>query len=147
VEVEFLVDANGILNVSAREQRSGVAAQIQVVPNYGLTKDEVARMMQESIAAAREDFAAHRRIDLRNQVMFDTQKCEQMLSRLGDEISPAEREKYERAIADLRRLAEEATDLDALHAALQEFGRSTVPLAEKGISMMMTSQLKEAQSR
>ena len=53
LEVEFLVDANGVLNVSAIEKRSGVAATLQVIPNHGLTKDEVDRIEAESHRARR----------------------------------------------------------------------------------------------
>ncbi|HUU98539.1 MAG TPA: Hsp70 family protein [Phycisphaerae bacterium] len=134
VEVEFLIDANGILNVAAREQRSGKQAGIQVVPNHGLTRDEVARITRESIEFAREDIDAHRRIDLVNQVEFDTHKAEQMLAKVGERLEPAERERIERDIAALRKLAAETQDLDELHHALDAFGKSTLHLAEIGIS-------------
>ncbi len=62
--VEFLVDANGILNVSALEERSGKRAQIQIVPNHGLTSDEVDRIEQESFTHAREDMTRHQIADL-----------------------------------------------------------------------------------
>jgi molecular chaperone DnaK (HSP70) len=133
VEVEFLVDANGILNVAARELRSGAAAAIQVVPNHGLTADEVERIAQESVEHGREDVEAHRRIDLRNQVEFDTHKAEQMLTRVGHLLEPQEREQIERGIESLRLLAREAADLDELHRALEAFGRGTVRLAEIGV--------------
>ncbi len=137
VEVEFLIDANGILNVTARELRSGRQAGIQVVPNRGLTRAEVERMMRESLVRAREDIAAHRRIDLRNQVAFDTHKTEQMLAKVGDRLPPAERERILADIAALRRMAAEATDLDALHQALTAFGHRTLRLAELGISVAL----------
>jgi len=133
VEVEFLIDANGILNVSARELRSGREASIQIVPSHGLTREEVARMERESIAFAREDIAAHRRIDLVNQVEFDTHKTEQMLAKVGHLLEPAERERIAGAIAALRRLVQQTQDLDELHRALSDFGRSTLHLAELGI--------------
>ncbi len=133
VEVEFLIDANGILNVSAREQRSGQQAGIQIIPNRGLTRDEVTRMTRASIAHARADIDAHRRIDLRNQVEFDLHKTEQMLARVGTQMEPAERAAIEAALAALRKLAAETDDLDALHRALTEFGHRTLRLAELGI--------------
>jgi len=133
VEVEFLVDANGILNVSARELRSGRQAGIQIVPNRGLTRAEVERIAEESIAFAREDITAHRRIDLVNQVAFDATKTEQMLARVGYRLDPAERQRIEDDLAALRRLARDAPDLDELHRALDAFGKSTLHLAEIGI--------------
>ncbi len=133
LEVAFLLDANGILNVSARETRSGRAAGIQVIPNHGLTREEVTRVMQESLLHARQDIDAHRRIDLLNQVQFDTVKAEQMLALHGARLEPSERARIEREIAELRAAAPAIKDLDALHARLSEFGRSTLRLAEIGI--------------
>ena len=71
IEVTFLVDANGILNVSAVEQRSGKAAKIQIIPNHGLTRDEVERMEADAFEHARDDMTAHQLIDLRNQARLD----------------------------------------------------------------------------
>jgi molecular chaperone DnaK (HSP70) len=133
VEVEFLIDANGILNVSAKEQRSGQQASIQIIPNHGLTRDEAARIQRESIEFAQADIDAHRRIDLVNQVEFDTKKTEQMLARAGHLLDAAQRERIEREIVALRQLAQETQDLDALYRALDAFGKSTLRLAELGI--------------
>ncbi|MBU0640638.1 MAG: Hsp70 family protein [Planctomycetes bacterium] len=133
VEVEFLIDANGILNVSACEQRSGQQASIQIVPNRGLTRAEVDRIARESIEFAQADIDAHRRIDLVNQVSFDAHKTEQMLAKCGHLLTDEERARIEREIAGLRALARDTQDLDALHQALDRLGKSTLRLAEIGI--------------
>jgi molecular chaperone DnaK (HSP70) len=146
VEVEFLIDANGILNVSAREQRSGQEAGIQIVPNHGLTRDEVDRIMQESVQFAQADIDAHRRIDLVNQVAFDTQKAEQMLAQIGDALPAAERTRIERDIVALRGLAEKTDDLNALHQALTAFGHGTRRLAELGIRDALVRSSEREQS-
>ncbi len=134
IRVTFLVDENGILNVSAREERSDQEASIQIVPSHGLTSDEVNRMEREAYEFAREDMTAHRLIDLRNQVAFDTDKAEKMLARMGEELDPAQREAYETSIRALRSMAETSADAEALHKALNEFDHATVPLAEMAIS-------------
>ena len=133
IEVEFLIDANGILNVSATEQRSGKRASTQVVPNHGLTRDEVNRITRESVAFARTDVDAHRRIDLLNQVEFDTHKTEQMLAKVGHLLDPAERERIEQEMAALRQEAKDIEDLDELYGRLTTFGHHTLRLAEIGI--------------
>lgn len=133
VEVEFLIDANGILNVSARELRSGQQAGVQILPNHGLTRDEVARITRESVEHAQADIDAHRRIDLRNQVEFDVNKTRQMLEKVGDQLPAGERQRIERQMLELRDFAERTDDLDALHAALTKFGHGTLRLAELGI--------------
>ncbi|HOB75521.1 MAG TPA: Hsp70 family protein [Phycisphaerae bacterium] len=135
--VSFLVDENGILNVTAKEERSGQEASIQVVPAHGLTADEVKRMELESYAHAREDMTAHRLIDLRNQVTFDTNKAEQMLAKVGDQLTAEEREAIVTAMRELRELAGTTQDADALWEALRAFDQRTVRLAELAISMTL----------
>jgi Fe-S protein assembly chaperone HscA len=67
VEVKFLIDANGILHVSAREQRSGKEAEIQVQPSYGLTDEQVENMILDSFDNAEEDFRRRQLIEARNE--------------------------------------------------------------------------------
>jgi len=65
IEVKFLIDANGILHVSAREQRSGQAAEVEVKPTYGLTDEQVETMILESFDKAEEDISARQLIEHR----------------------------------------------------------------------------------
>jgi molecular chaperone DnaK (HSP70) len=67
IEVRFLIDADGILHVSAREQRSGQATQIEVKPTYGLTDEQVESMILESFDHAEEDFVKRLLIEARNE--------------------------------------------------------------------------------
>jgi Fe-S protein assembly chaperone HscA len=67
IEVKFLIDADGILKVTAREQRSGQAAKIEVKPTYGLTDDQVENMILDSFDHAEEDFAKRLLIEARNE--------------------------------------------------------------------------------
>src|SRR5437870_1906267 len=67
IEVKFLIDANGILHVSAREQRSGQDAEIQVQPSYGLTDEQVESMILDSFDSAEEDFRQRQVIEARNE--------------------------------------------------------------------------------
>ena len=67
IEVKFLIDANGILHVSAREQRSGKEAEIQVQPSYGLTDEQVEGMILDSFDNAEEDFRQRQVIEARSE--------------------------------------------------------------------------------
>ncbi len=71
VEVKFLIDANGILHVSAREQRSGKEAEIQVQPSYGLTDEQVEGMILDSFDNAEEDFRRRQLIEARSETFDD----------------------------------------------------------------------------
>jgi Fe-S protein assembly chaperone HscA len=77
IEVKFLIDADGILQVSAREQRSGKAAQIEVKPTYGLTDEQVETMILDSFDHAEEDFAKRQLIEARNEAESILAKVEQ----------------------------------------------------------------------
>jgi hypothetical protein len=100
-------------------------------------------MTRESIANAAADMTAHRLIDLRNQVTFDTQKAEQMLARHGRRVPDDLREGIATEIASLRKLAAGTNDAEQLSRRLTEFGRMTVPLAEAALS----ATLADAQTR
>jgi len=137
IAVQFLIDANGVLNVSAVEQRSGRQASIQVIPSHGLTREELARIEAESILHAREDMLAHRLIDLRNQVEFDTHKTEQTLARYGHLLPSEERVALEESMRALRKLAVTSGDADKLHQALDQFGKMTQHLADLAITQVL----------
>ena len=140
--VSFLVDANGILQVSAEEERSGRRARVQVVPHHGLTRDEVARLEAESIAHARDDMRRHRLIDLRLTARMDLRNIERQLARLGpDELEPDYRRQIEADAAAVRAFVDaaeaggdDAPDPDAFQRALETLDRGTLRLAEVNIA-------------
>ena len=143
VQVTFLIDQNAILHVSAKEQRSGKEASIQVIPAHGLTRDEVRQMEKDAYAHAREDLMVHRLIDVRNQVTFDTTKTEQALAKAGPTLDAALRNRITDAMVALRKLAETTADAESLNQALQDFDRLSIPLAEHAVA----EALKQAQQQ
>lgn len=140
LEVAFLVDANGVLSVSAVEQRSGKRAGIQIVPNHGLTDEEVRRIEAESFAHAREDMARHRVVDLVANAKLDLKWIGERLARHGGKLEPPQREGVESAMAALAGFVERAeadwrsVDPNAFHAAKEALDRSSVRLQEIGIA-------------
>jgi molecular chaperone DnaK len=144
VRVTFLVDANGILNVSAVEERSGKAAHIQIVPNHGLTRQEVAAMEAASLHYARQDMTEHQRIDLRNQAQMDLRNIERQLARVGAEADSGYRQEIMEKMAAARRLAEDpAADVRALQQALIAMDQATVHLAELAIKKALNEDAPE----
>jgi molecular chaperone DnaK len=132
IRVQFLVDANGILNVSAREERSGAAASIQVIPTHGLTADQVQAMTEASVTHAREDMLNHRLIDLRNQVELDTRSIRKAVQSVGAQLPPEQLAEITGALASLDQVARQ-DEPDAIWAALERVNRMTVHLAELAI--------------
>ncbi|MCC6680793.1 MAG: Hsp70 family protein [Phycisphaeraceae bacterium] len=135
IEVTFLVDANGILNVRAVEQRSGRRASIQVIPSHGLSRDEVDRLERESFEHAREDMTAHRLIDLRLNAQLDIRNIRKQLDRVGSDLPPEYVKQIEDHIAAVRGFIDaENPDADAFGAAMTKMDHATIRLAEAAIT-------------
>jgi Fe-S protein assembly chaperone HscA len=110
IQVRFQIDANGILSVSARELRTGIEQNIEVKPSYGLTDEEVERMLLESFEHAESDVEARLLIEARNEaetVMRATEKSlrnPDLASGAKDDLAPGELEAIASALEDLRRV-------------------------------------------
>jgi Fe-S protein assembly chaperone HscA len=141
VDVTFLVDANGMLTVSAREQRSGKEAKVTVQPSHGLSEDEVERLVLESIENARADFQARRFIELKNKADADLRHTDKHLSEPGVTLSPEQRQRIDAAAA-MTRTAMKGSDGDALQRALDELNAATNPLAEQLMNAVVRSALR-----
>ena len=100
VEVEFLVDADGILSVRAVERRSGKRASVQVAARHGLSRAEVDRMEEESLTFAKSDMQLHRVADLVVQAGLDAKWTREAMGRVAD-LEPAYREELERHLSTI----------------------------------------------
>jgi Fe-S protein assembly chaperone HscA len=142
VDVTFLVDANGLLTVTAKEQRSGQEAKVTVQPSHGLTQEEVERLVLDSVEHAREDFNARRLIELRNKAEGDLRHTENGLAAEGANLSPEERQRIEAAMAWTRQ-AMQAAEPERLHEALDELNKATLPLAERIMNAVTKAALRD----
>jgi Fe-S protein assembly chaperone HscA len=135
IEVRFQIDANGILNVSARELRTEVEQAIEVKPSYGLTEDEVERMLIESFEHAEADFEARLLIEARNEAETVIQATEKSLRRpdfsslASEELEAGERERIEAALAELKQ-AMAGDDRELLQQKTHALNAATQHLAE-----------------
>ncbi len=116
IEVTFDIDANGILNVSAKDLGTGKEQKISITGSSGLTKDEIERMRKEAEAHADEDNKAKESIETRNQADNLAYQCEKQLKDLGDKLPADKKSGIEEAIAGVRK-ALEGTDTDAIKTA------------------------------
>jgi len=139
IEVTFLIDANGILQVNARELRTGKAASIEVKPSYGLTDTEVERMIEESFVHAEEDVASRLLIEARNEADTVIRATERALGQASGLIGQEETAQINGALAALK-AARDGSDRDAIRAATERLNQATLHLAE----VLMDSALKEA---
>ncbi|MDH5207205.1 MAG: Fe-S protein assembly chaperone HscA [Burkholderiaceae bacterium] len=130
VRVTFQVDADGLLSVGAQEMSSGVHASITVKPSYGLSDDEVARMLQDSFGAADSDMQAR---ELREQQVEAQRLAEATTTALaadGDLLSAEERSAVDRLLAALQATAQ-GTDQDAIKQAIGALAHATDDFAAR----------------
>ena len=139
VEVTFLIDANGILNVTASDIRTGESQSVQVKPSYGLTDDEVETMIRESFQFAAEDIKARQVIEARTEADAIIMATEKALQR-GTDLIPAEEIQSIRNAIEALRAAKAQEDHRLIRARIADVEKVTHHLAE----VLMDATLKEA---
>ena len=146
VEVEFLVDANGILTVSARERRSGANASVQVVPTWGLTREEIEGMERDALVHAREDMHRHRIADLCAHASLDLKWIAEALERVRDALDPEYvhglQSRADALAAFVARGARDPAgcDADLFQRAKEDLDRFSMPLHEASITRTLREQ-------
>jgi len=142
IEVKFLIDANGILHVSAREQRSGKESEIEVQPSYGLTDEQVESMLLESFDYAEEDFRQRQVIEARNEAETILSALEKgRRSAAWGQLTPDEQRriaKLEKALNGVKK----GDDYAAIRKAIDELNQGTMRLAELMMDSAVSTALK-----
>ena len=129
IRVTFTVDADGLLNVSAKEQVSGVEAQIDVKPTYGLADDQIAKMLQDSFTTAQSDMQARALAEAQvdaDRMLMATQTA---LNADGDLLSAADRAEIDARMASLRASKDKSTDAATIEAATKALALATEAFA------------------
>jgi len=130
IEVTFDIDANGILNVTAKDTATQKDQKITITSSSGLSKEEVERMAKEADAHAAEDKAARDSIEAKNQLDSMVYNIEKMLKEHGDKISGSERGDVENALADAKK-ALESNDKAQMDKARENLTTASHKLAEQ----------------
>jgi Fe-S protein assembly chaperone HscA len=142
VEVKFLIDANGILHVSAREQRSGKEAEIQVQPSYGLTDDQVETMILDSFDNAEEDFRRRQLIEARSEtatILAALEKSKK--SPAWGQLTTDEKKQIARMERSLTSVNAKE-DYSDIRKAIDELNQGTMRLAELMMDTAVSTALK-----
>src|SRR5215471_1640221 len=139
IEVTFLIDANGILQVQSKELRTGKAASIEVKPTYGLSEAQVNQMVEDSFTHAEADVNARLLIETRTEAETVLNHVRRALTQAAHLIQPDERQAIDSAVAALRAV-EGGTDRDVIRERTTELNQATERLAEA----MMDAALKGA---
>jgi len=130
VEVTFDIDANGILNVSAKDKATGKEQRIVIRASSGLSDDEIKRMVKDAEAHAAEDRKFRELVDTRNRADAMVHAVEKALQDLGDKVSSDERAKAEAALSDLK-IALKGDDKDAIEKKTEALGQASASIAQR----------------
>ena len=130
IEVTFDIDANGILNVSAKDKATGKEQKIVIKASSGLSDDEIQQMVKDAESHAEEDAKFRELVDARNQGDAMIHATEKSMSELGEKVTPEERGSIESAMADLRK-ALEGDNKEAIESKTQALAQASAGMAER----------------
>ncbi|AOW51461.1 TPA: molecular chaperone DnaK [Legionella pneumophila subsp. pneumophila] len=130
IEVTFDIDANGILNVSAKDKATGKAQSIVIKASSGLSEEEVAAMVKDAQSHAEEDKKFKEMAELRNQADSLIHSCEKSMKDLADELSEDEKKGIETAISELKE-AVQGTDKARIEDKLKVLTDASAKMAER----------------
>ncbi|MDE0249592.1 MAG: Hsp70 family protein, partial [Gammaproteobacteria bacterium] len=126
----FDIDANGILNVSAKDKATGKEQSIVIKASSGLSEDEIGRMVQDAEAHAEEDKKFAELVSVRNQADQMIHATEKSLSEMGDKVGQEERMQIENAVKDLKAVLDK-DDKDVIQTKTQALAELSGKLAER----------------
>ncbi len=129
IEVTFDIDANGIVNVSAKDKGTGKEQQIRIQASGGLSDDDIEKMVRDAESHADEDKKRRGVVEAKNQAEGLVHSTEKMLSEHGDKVSEADKSAIEAAIAEVK-TALEGDDAEAINAKVQELAQASMKLGE-----------------
>ncbi len=141
IEVTFDIDANGIVNVSAKDKATGKEQQVRIEASGGLSDDDIEQMVQDAEANAETDKKRRELVDARNNADSMIHAAEKSLSEFGDKIEDAEKTAIEAAVTDLKDVME-GEDLEAITAKTEALSQASMKLGEA----MYKAQQDEAQA-
>lgn len=141
VEVSFLINADGILVVKAKELRSGIEQQIEVKPQYGITDADVERMLLESITHAKDDIATRALVEARTEGEQILQATENFITKNAGLLNAEELKNTAGAMQALQ-LALTMEDKDLIHTKVEELNEVTRPFAERAMDKAVSEALK-----
>jgi chaperone protein DnaK len=142
VEVTFMTDANGILSVTARDIRTGEAQSIEVKPSYGLSDQEVERMIRDSFVFAQQDIKDRQRIEAMNEAESILKATEKALARADRLATPEELAAIKQAVADLK-AAMASNDHRPIRDAIAALDKASYGVAEKLMNSTLRGALKD----
>ncbi len=131
IEVTFDIDANGILNVSAKDLGTGKEQKIKITSSSGLDKNEIEKIVKDAEAHAGEDKKRREVIEAKNALDALVYQTEKIVEESGDKVPAAEKESVTAAVAEAKKVLESHSgDADALRKAAQDLQKASYKIAE-----------------
>jgi molecular chaperone HscA len=141
VEVSFLVNADGILVVKAKELRSGIEQSIEVKPQYGLTDEEVEKMLMDSITHAKEDMQTRALVEAQTEARQIIDTTSQFINKNKPYLTGKEISETVAAIQSLTNLLEKGNK-DEIHAGIEKLNEISRPYAERLMDEAISKAIK-----
>jgi molecular chaperone DnaK len=129
IEVTFDIDANGILNVNAKDRATGKEQRITISGSTSLAKDEIDRMVKDAEAHAAEDKTRREEVEVRNQADGLAYQVERQLKELGDKVPAHEKSRCEQIISDIRQAIKENADINKLRGLTSDLQQAAHALS------------------
>ena len=145
IEVTFDIDANGILNVSAKDKATGKSQNIVIKASSGLSDDEIDKMVRDAESHAEEDRKFRELVDVRNQADGLIHAAEKTLKDLGDKATSEERMNIENAVSDLKAVLEK-DDKEAIEKKTAALAEASGALAQKLYTEQQAGSSEEGQA-
>jgi molecular chaperone DnaK len=130
VEVAFDIDANGILNVKAKDLGTGKEQQVRIESSSGLSEGDIQKMVKEAEANAESDRAEKEKVEVKNQAEQLVFQTERTLADVGDKVSPADRKNIEAAIADVKNKIK-SNDAGSIKKSMEDLSKASNKMAEE----------------
>ncbi|MGZ5253797.1 MAG: Fe-S protein assembly chaperone HscA [Flavitalea sp.] len=141
VEISFLINADGILVVKAKELRSGVESSIEVKPQYGLTDEQVEQMLMDSITNAQDDIKIRALVEALTEAAIMIETTEKFIEKNGEYLEANELDNTRKAM-DALRSAIEARDKDQVQTKIEELNEISRPFAERVMDIAVSAAMK-----
>ncbi len=141
IEVQFIINADGILKVKAKELRSGMEQSIEIRPAYGITEEEMGKMLLDSIQHATEDMQIRALLEARNEAKHILLAAQKFLQQNDEILSEAEKATT-LSLAKNLEIAADGDDKDLINKAIQDLNEFTTPLAHRSMDKTILAAMK-----
>ncbi|HMN91139.1 MAG TPA: molecular chaperone DnaK [Saprospiraceae bacterium] len=141
IEIHFILNADGILRVRAKELRSDIEQEIEIRSQYGLSEEEMARMLLESIQHAQDDMSVRALLEARNEANYILHSVEKFLDQNATILSETEAEAIRQLAMQLQQAATN-DDKDAINRAIEALNTYTAPLAHRAMDVVIAEAMR-----